>query len=99
MNIKDIIVQEALGNPNTAITLILDDKVSIKTTGNGIDNTIVEIFGRNVLKNSKAFFYGVSGKCFIVQSYKRFYVYICQWTYGKSKLLENAIIVDTTQNL
>ena len=31
MNIKDIIVQEALGNPNTAITLILDDKVSIKT--------------------------------------------------------------------
>ena len=52
-NIKDIIIQEALANPNIAITLILDGKVSIKTSGNGIENAIVEIFGKNVFKKCK----------------------------------------------
>ena len=53
MNIKDIVIQEALVNADVAITLILDDKVSIKTTGNGLDNAVVEIFGNNVLKNCR----------------------------------------------
>lgn len=46
INIKDIIIQEALSNPDVAIMLILDGKVSIKTSGNGLDNAIVEIFGK-----------------------------------------------------
>ena len=32
-----------------SIILTLDGKVGVKTSGNGIDNAIVEIFGRNVL--------------------------------------------------
>lgn len=92
MNIKDIIVQEALGNPNTAITLILDDKVSIKTTGNGIDNTIVEIFGRNVLKNSKAFSMGYLGNASLYRATKDSIFTFVNGRMVKSKLLENAII-------
>ena len=92
MNIKDIIVQEALGNPNTAITLILDDKVSIKTTGNGIDNTIVEIFGRNVLKNSKAFSMGYLGNASLYRATRDSMFTFVNGRMVKSKLLENAII-------
>lgn len=92
MNIKDIIVQEALGNPNTAITLILDDKVSIKTTGNGIENTIVEIFGRNVLKNSKAFSMGYLGNALLYRATRDSIFTFVNGRMVKSKLLENAII-------
>ena len=92
MNIKDIIVQEALGNPNTAITLILDDKVSIKTTGNGIENTIVEIFGRNVLKNSKAFSMGYLGNASLYRATRDSIFTFVNGRMVKSKLLENAII-------
>ncbi|MCF2672996.1 DNA mismatch repair endonuclease MutL [Fusobacterium varium] len=92
MNIKDIIVQEALGNPNTAITLILDDKVSIKTTGNGIDNTIVEIFGRNVLKNSKPFSMGYLGNASLYRATRDSIFTFVNGRMVKSKLLENAII-------
>ncbi len=88
MNIKDIIVQEALGNPNTAITLILDDKVSIKTTG----NTIVEIFGRNVLKNSKAFSMGYLGNASLYRATRDSIFTFVNGRMVKSKLLENAII-------
>lgn len=92
MNIKDIIVQEALGNPNTAITLILDDKVSIKTSGNGIDNTIVEIFGRNVLKNSKAFSMGYLGNASLYRATRDSIFTFVNGRMVKSKLLENAVI-------
>lgn len=92
MNIKDIIVQEALGNPNTAITLILDDKVSIRTSGNGIDNTIVEIFGRNVLKNSKAFSMGYLGNASLYRATRDSIFTFVNGRMVKSKLLENAVI-------
>lgn len=45
----------ALINCNVAITLNIDGKTSIKTSGNGIDNTIFELFGKNVLKNLSKF--------------------------------------------
>lgn len=92
MNIKDIIVQEALGNPNTAITLILDDKVSIRTSGNGIDNTIVEIFGRNVLKNSKTFSMGYLGNASLYRATRDSIFTFVNGRMVKSKLLENAVI-------
>lgn len=92
MNIKDIIVQEALGNPDASITLILDDKVSIKTTGNGIENTIVEIFGRNVLKNSKAFSMGYLGNASLYRATRDSIFTFVNGRMVKSKLLENAVI-------
>ena len=51
MNIKDIFLKEALANPNVKFILNIEGKESIKTSGNGIENAILEIFGKNYLKN------------------------------------------------
>ena len=92
MNIKDIVIQEALGNADVAITLILDDKVSIKTTGNGLDNAVVEIFGNNVLKNCKKFFMGYLGNGSLYRSTKDSIFTCVNGRMVKSKLIENAVI-------
>lgn len=92
MNIKDIVIQEALGNADVAITLILDDKVSIKTTGNGLDNAVVEIFGNNVLKNSKKFSMGYLGNGSLYRSTKDSIFTFVNGRMVKSKLIENAVI-------
>ena len=92
MNIKDIVIQEALGNADIAITLILDDKVSIKTTGNGLDNAVVEIFGNNVLKNCKKFSMGYLGNGFLYRSTKDSIFTFVNGRMVKSKLIENAVI-------
>lgn len=91
-NIKDIIIQEALANPNIAITLILDGKVSIKTSGNGIENAIVEIFGKNVLKNVKSFDLGFLGNGTLYRSTKDSIFTFVNNRMVKSKIIENAII-------
>lgn len=92
MNIKDIVIQEALGNADVAITLILDDKVSIKTTGNGLDNAVVEIFGNNVLKNCKKFSMGYLGNGSLYRSIKDSIFTFVNGRMVKSKLIENAVI-------
>lgn len=92
MNIKDIVIQEALGNADIAIILILDDKVSIKTTGNGLDNAVVEIFGNNVLKNCKKFSMGYLGNGFLYRSTKDSIFTFVNGRMVKSKLIENAVI-------
>lgn len=92
INIKDMIIQEALSNPDVAIMLILDGKVSIKTSGNGIDNTIVEIFGKNVLKNMKKFKLGYLGNGAIYRSTKDSIFTFINNRMVKSKIVENAVI-------
>lgn len=92
INIKDIIIQEALSNPDVAIMLILDGRVSIKTSGNGIDNTIVEIFGKNVLKNMKKFKLGYLGNGAIYRSTKDSIFTFINNRMVKSKIVENAVI-------
>ena len=92
INIKDIIIQEALSNPDVAIMLILDGKVSIKTSGNGIDNTIVEIFGKNILKNMKKFKLGHLGNGAIYRSTKDSIFTFINNRMVKSKIVENAVI-------
>ena len=92
MNIKDIVIQEALVNADVAITLILDDKVSIKTTGNGLDNAVVEIFGNNVLKNCKKFSMGYLGNGSLYRSTKDSIFTFVNGRMVKSKLIENAVI-------
>ena len=92
MNIKDIVIQEALGNADVAITLILDDKVSIKTTGNGLDNAVVEIFGNNGLKNCKKFSMGYLGNGSLYRSTKDSIFTFVNGRMVKSKLIENAVI-------
>ena len=39
--IRDIVLKEALVNHDVSFTLVFDDKPSIKTSGKGIDNTIL----------------------------------------------------------
>lgn len=92
INIKDIIIQEALSNPDVAIMLILDGKVSIKTSGNGLDNAIVEIFGKNVLKNMKKFNLGYLGNGAIYRSTKDSIFTFVNNRMVKSKIVENAVI-------
>lgn len=92
INIKDIIIQEALSNPDVAIMLILDGKVSIKTSGNGLDNAIVEIFGKNVLKNMKKFKLGYLGNGSIYRSTKDSIFTFVNNRMVKSKIVESAVI-------
>lgn len=58
LNIKDIFLREALANPNVKFILNIEGKESIKTSGNGIENAILEIFGKNYLKNFSKFSLG-----------------------------------------
>lgn len=92
INIKDIIIQEALSNSDVAIMLILDGKVSIKTSGNGLDNAIVEIFGKNVLKNMKKFKLGYLGNGAIYRSTKDSIFTFVNNRMVKSKIVESAVI-------
>lgn len=92
INIKDIIIQEALSNPDVAIMLILDGKISIKTSGNGLDNAIVEIFGKNVLKNMKKFKLGYLGNGAIYRSTKDSIFTFVNNRMVKSKIVESAVI-------
>lgn len=92
MNIKDIVIQEALSNPEVAIVLVLDGKVSIKTSGNGIDNTIIEIFGKNILKNMKKFKLGYLGNGAIYRSSKDSIFIFVNGRIVKSKIVESAVI-------
>ncbi len=92
LNIKDIIIQEALSNPEVAISLIIDGKESIKTSGNGIDNTIVEIFGRNVLKNVKKFPLGYLGNGALYRSSKDSIFTFVNNRMVKSKIIETAVV-------
>lgn len=92
INIKDIIIQEALSNPDVAIMLILDGKVSIKTSGNGLDNAIVEIFGKNILKNMKKFKLGYLGNGAIYRSTKDSIFIFVNNRMVKSKIVESAVI-------
>lgn len=92
LNIKDVIVREALTNPNVKFLLIIDGKESIATSGNGIENTILEIFGKNYLKNSEKFSLGYLGNTSLVKSNKdSIYVFVNNRPV-KSKIIEVAVI-------
>lgn len=91
-NIKDMIIQEALASPSVAITLILDGKINIRTSGNGIDNTIIEIFGANSRKNMKKFDLGYLGNASLYRSNKDNIFTFVNNRMVKSKILQEAII-------
>ena len=92
LNIKEIVIQEALSNPDVSIILSLDGKVSIKTSGNGLENSIVEIFGRNVLKNIKKFPLGYLGNGALYRGSKDSIFTFINGRMVKSKIVENAVM-------
>ncbi|WP_068449067.1 DNA mismatch repair endonuclease MutL [Caviibacter abscessus] len=91
-NIKDIVMKIALANYNVSIKLEIDGKQSISTNGNGIDNTLFELFGKNIFKNLKKFKYGYLGNSEIFRGSKNYiYTYVNN-RYCKSNLIERAVI-------
>ena len=90
--IRDIVLKEALSNSNVAFLLELDGKSTIKTSGKGIENTILELFGKSVLKNLKKFEYGYLGNVEILRSSKDFMFTFVNNRYVKSATIERAVI-------
>lgn len=91
-NIKDMILREALANPKVKISLYIEGRESISTSGNGIENTIYELFGRNTLKNIKAFNYGFVGNIELYRSNRDYIFVFVNARPVKSKIVEEAII-------
>lgn len=90
--IKDIVLKIALGNYNVAITLLLDNKTVIKTTGNGIENTIFELFGKNILKNMNKFEYGYICNSEILKNSREYIFTFVNNRYVKSPIIDKAVI-------
>ena len=90
--IRDIVLKEALSNSNVAFSLELDGKSTIKTSGKGIDNTILELFGKSVLRNLKKFEYGYLGNVEILRSSKDFMFTFVNNRYVKSATIERAVM-------
>lgn len=90
--IRDIVLKEALSNSNVAFSLELDGKSTIKTSGKGIENTILELFGKSVLRNLKKFEYGYLGNVEILRSSKDFMFTFVNNRYVKSATIERAVI-------
>ena len=90
--IRDIVLKEALINNDVSFLLELDGKKSINTSGKGIENTVLELFGKSVLKNIKKFEYGYLGNVEMLRSSKDYiYTYVNK-RYVKSNTIERAVI-------
>lgn len=90
--IKDIVVQEALANPNTSIILSLDDKEMLRTSGRSMKNTILELFGKNTLQNVISFPLGFLGNTSLNRSNKDGIFIFINNRPVKSKIIEEALI-------
>lgn len=92
INIKDIILKLALSSVNVSTELIIDNKSVIKTTGRGLDNTVYEVFGKNIFKNLKKFRYGYLGNSEIFRTSKNYIFTYVNNRYTKSNLIDRAVI-------
>ena len=90
--IKDIVLKEALANPNVSITLYIDGKQSLKTSGTNMETTIFELFGKSVLKNLTKFKYGYLCNVEILRSSKEYIFTYVNGRYVKSNVIERAVI-------
>jgi len=92
LNIKDIFLREALANPNVKFILNIEGKESIKTSGNGIENAILEIFGKNYLKNFSKFSLGYLGNANLFKANRDSIFVFINGRSIKSKIVEEAVI-------
>ncbi|MGL4533519.1 MAG: DNA mismatch repair endonuclease MutL [Fusobacteriaceae bacterium] len=91
-NIKDVIIQEALANEKVAFTLLIEGKESVKTTGSGIENAIVQIFSGNILKNLIKCKCGYIGNSSIARASKDSMFVFVNKRMVKSRTVENAVL-------
>ena len=92
LNIKDIFLREALANPGVKFILNIEGKESIKTSGNGIENAILEIFGKNYLKNFSKFSLGYLGNANLFKANRDSIFVFINGRSVKSKIVEEAVI-------
>ena len=92
LNIKDIFLREALANPNVKFILNIEGKESIRTSGNGIENAILEIFGKNYLKNFSKFSLGFLGNANLFKANRDSIFVFINGRSVKSKIIEEAVI-------
>lgn len=92
LNIKDIVMREALANYNVKFLLTIDGRESIRTSGNGLDNAVLEIFGKNYLKNSEKFSLGYLGNAELFRTNRESIFVFINGRSVKSKLVEDAVI-------
>ena len=92
LNIKDIFLREALANPDVKFILNIEGKESIKTSGNGIENAILEIFGKNYLKNFSKFSLGYLGNANLFKANRDSIFVFINGRFVKSKIVEEAVI-------
>ena len=92
LNIKDIFLREALANPNVKFILNIEGKESIRTSGNSIENAILEIFGKNYLKNFSKFSLGYLGNANLFKANKDSIFVFINGRSVKSKIVEEAVI-------
>nr|MBP8637529.1 DNA mismatch repair protein MutL [Leptotrichiaceae bacterium] len=64
----------------------------IKTSGKGIENAILELFGKNVLKGLKKFEYGYLGTIDLLRSTKDYIFTYVNKRYVKSNTIERAVV-------
>lgn len=90
--IKDIVTQEALANPNISIILLSNGKEVLRTSGRGMKNTLLEIFGKNILQNLISFPLGFIGNTSLNRSNKDSIFVFINNRPVKSKIIEEALI-------
>lgn len=90
--IRDIVLKESLVNSDVSFSLSFDGKSSISTSGKGVENTILELFGKNILKNVKKFEYGYLGNVEILRSSKDYIFTYVNKRYVKSNIIERSVI-------
>lgn len=92
LNIKDVFLREALANPSVKFILNIEGKESIKTSGNGMENAILEIFGKNYLKNFSKFSLGYLGNANLFKANRDSIFVFINGRSVKSKIVEEAVI-------
>lgn len=90
--IRHVILTEALANYNVAFSLTLDGKESLRTSGKGVRNTIIELFSAKTLKNVNEFSLGFLGNMNILKSNRDSIYTFINGRYVKSKIIEKAVI-------
>lgn len=91
-SIKEVVIQEAIANPKVAITLIIEGKTVLRTSGNGLENCISELFGFNTLKNLIKIDCGYIGNSSLSRSTRDSIFSFVNGRVVKSKVVESAVI-------
>jgi DNA mismatch repair protein MutL len=91
-NIKDILIREALANPEIGMTLFLDGKKVVETSGMGLDQTIAELFSAATLRNTLSYPLGRLGNAELFRNNRDALFLFVNGRPVRSKLLEDAIL-------